>query len=302
MAIAAALLLACQICYPIPKASLADRLVEAETVLLAREDPDRPFQYRAIETLKGEARPIPLFLDSSTRRMLRVHPDRSVLLVAKPWRRVAVVEGPVRKVVDELLAKPRDFDYFAALFDSEHAVLRDLAHLHVARAPYARIRTFGDRVPRAILHRTLRDPKLREYWKLHILLLGRSRNREDRALIRSKARKRGLERAAWATAWIEQEGEVALRYYAGRRLEDELQPALSVHGSEGRTELRDAIVRLYAVALSRDVRLAGPIIDDLVAWKRTEMRPALRDLEKRNATRLPPDVRLKLRAFLRSTE
>lgn len=48
------LLDACQICYGIPKVSAADDLISAERVVLAREDPGRPFHLKAVEVLKGD--------------------------------------------------------------------------------------------------------------------------------------------------------------------------------------------------------------------------------------------------------
>ena len=45
---------ACQVCYPFPKKSVADHLIESEALVLAREDPKRPYHFASIEVLKGE--------------------------------------------------------------------------------------------------------------------------------------------------------------------------------------------------------------------------------------------------------
>ena len=86
---------ACQVCLPFPKSSIADHLIEAESVVLAREDPKRPYHYEAIQVLKGSApdTPLELFLDSGSRRVLKAYPDRSVLLAKaakEKWRRLAM--------------------------------------------------------------------------------------------------------------------------------------------------------------------------------------------------------------------
>ena len=66
------LALACQICFPIPRNSAADHLIAADRVVLARENPEKPFSLKAVEVLKGDGDgpEIDLFLDSSTRRSL----------------------------------------------------------------------------------------------------------------------------------------------------------------------------------------------------------------------------------------
>ena len=47
-------LAACQICIPYPTKSAVDYLTEAKVVVLAREDPQRPFHYRPVRVLKGD--------------------------------------------------------------------------------------------------------------------------------------------------------------------------------------------------------------------------------------------------------
>ena len=45
--------MACQICLPFPRESAADKLIDAEIVVLAREDPAKPFSLKPGEVLKG---------------------------------------------------------------------------------------------------------------------------------------------------------------------------------------------------------------------------------------------------------
>ena len=73
---------ACQVCIPFPTKTLADRLLEADALVLAREDPQRPFHYVAVETLKGEPGDahIDAFLPSANRRVLAQFPQRHMLL------------------------------------------------------------------------------------------------------------------------------------------------------------------------------------------------------------------------------
>ena len=97
-------------------------------------------------------------------------------------------------------------------------MIRELAHLEVARAPYAEIRKIGRQVPRAAIRATLNDARYMEWWALHILLLGQSEDARDRKLIvdtvHSLAKfSRPFHLGAWATAYIEQEGDGAIEFF-----------------------------------------------------------------------------------------
>jgi len=311
---------ACRICFPLPKKSIADYLIECESVLLAREDPERPFHFRPTRLLKGAqpGKPLELFLDSGTRRILKAHPDRSILLVKSgKWRRLAMVDEVFRPVLDDILRSAPTWkdatrlDHFAKLFGHEHAVIRELAHLEVARAPYAELRKIGRNVPRAKLRSALNDPRYMEWWALDILLLAQSEDARDKQLIvdtvRSLARfDRPLHLGAWATAYIEIEGEKAIQFFESqyfrrsRRVEElrEVVLALSVHGKLGR---RDRIVASYRVLLDRHPALASAVLDDLIAWKRTEMVPYMKAFGTKQARALMPDARFKLQRFLASS-
>ncbi|MHC4225113.1 MAG: hypothetical protein ACYSX0_20005 [Planctomycetota bacterium] len=314
---------ACQICYPFPKKSIVDHLTECDSVVLAREDPQRPFHFRAIELLKGIApkEPIDLFLDSVTRRILKFHPDRSVLLAKAgqgAWRRLALVDATLMPVVRDILKRAPNwqlpntarFEYFARLFGHDHPQIRDLAHLEVARAPYSDIRRLGRSFPRAKVLAGLRDPRYVEWWALHILLLAQSGDARDQQRIieslRSAERfESTMQLGAWATAFIEIEGEKAIeflesRYFRGSRRVEELNAvaaALSVHGSSGRTELRDRIVASYEVLLTQHPAMAPRIVGDLLAWRRWEMAEMVQRAADRCTKTLQPDALNELRWF-----
>jgi hypothetical protein len=321
LALAARPAAACQVCFPLPKKSMVDRLLEADAAVLAREDPQRPFHYRATEVLKGKApqEPLELFLDSGTRRLLRIFPDRSVLLVRSgtTWRRLAAVDAALLRVVRHVLERGRQWrprervDYFAKLFAHEDATLRELAHLEIARAPYADIRRIGRGIEKTLVRAGLADGRYREWWALHILLLAQTGEARDQRRIADTARslvpsRQPLHLGAWATAYIEIEGEQAIGFYEANyfrrapRVEElrELVLALSVQGTGGRTELRDRIVASYRVLLDRHPSLASAVLDDLLAWERRDMLAYMRTFATRNARALMPDVRLKLQRFL----
>lgn len=319
---------ACRVCYPFPRKSVADLLIEGATVVLAREDPQRAFHYKEIEVLKGAApkEPIDLFLDSATGRVLKLHPQRSVLLASDEegtWRRAATVDETLLPLVRDILERapkwPRDptarYDYFAKLFGHEHPVVRDLAYLELARAPYGYLRRFGRKVAREEILAALRDPKRTEWWALNILLLAQSGDVRDKQRIREAVRSAQyfgttLQRGAWATAFIEIEGEKAIeflesRYFReSRRTEElvEVVAAFSVHGNNGHTHLRDRIVQGYEVLLEKHPQLAPKFVGDLLAWRRWELGEAVRRAAEKCAQTLPRDELGKLRWFAAMAE
>ena len=99
---------ACQACIPFPQKTATDYLIQADTVVFAREDPERPFSYAPVETLKGAADDggIDLFLNSSTRRVLAADEDRVVVLVRVgdgSWRSLGIADNDYQQVVRRII-------------------------------------------------------------------------------------------------------------------------------------------------------------------------------------------------------
>lgn len=321
---------ACQICLPFPKKSAADGLIEADAVVLARENPQKPFSLIALEVLKGEVedKEIDLFLDSQSRRTLASYTDRTVVCVYRKegvdagWQRLGmtddagVYEPVIREVID-LSARweqepPLRPKFFSKLLGHQDPQLRQLAHLEVARAPYDEIRAFGNELPPEQIRAFLDDFRYVEWHALYILLLAQSGSEQDRERIREAMRgaeKFGLtnQLAAWATAWIEiGEGE-ALRFiedcYLRKpdRKPDELKAitsALSVHGSRGHTHLLDRIVRGYRILLETHPSMASLIVDDLTKWERWDFANEVGEIVNSDETDFDLQSSFKLRAYV----
>lgn len=166
---------ACQICVPLPQKTLADRLLEADAVLLAREDPDRPYHFVAIEVLKGKIgdRSIDAFLNSQARRVLAVYPQRAMVLARDRgkdrWTTLSIADAEfdrvVRLVIDHAddwtpleTANPQRLNTFAKLLGHEDPRLHELAYLEIGRAPYGTIREIAERVSVDKVRNILDDP------------------------------------------------------------------------------------------------------------------------------------------------
>ena len=298
---------ACQICLPLPTESLADRILASEHVVLARENPDRPYTLRAIRSLKESASPPPqvdLFLDSATRRRLSLDANLSVLCGWFPeqgeWRRLLLYEKSVAPVVDEIISQSsawrehpeRRVQYFADFLTHEHTALSDLAHIEVARAPYAQLKQYADRIPGELLHEKLGNPRRVEWHSLYILFLAQSEDPRDQEFIRQEMADTArfglsIQTAAWATALIEIDGRDGIQklseLYLGdadRRPEEitAIHAAFRVHGNNGSVKLRDRVVAAYGKLLKKQPGLAPVLADDLTRWERFDHAAAFATL------------------------
>jgi hypothetical protein len=323
---------ACQICIPFPKSSAADYLFEAEIVVLAREDPERPFHLRAVEVLKGRpgAEKIDLFLDSTSRRTLGIFPERSVVLVKggaevqEGWLRVGMADeafGPlVRELLDSAPAWEKEpglrIEFFGKLLGHEDAQIRRLAHLEVAGASYREIKGLKNVLPRDEIHAFLNNFRYVEWHALYILLLAQSGDPTDREFIseafHSAARfKSSLSLGAWATAYIELEEEKAIEFIEAEFFRNsghspaalrDVTMALSVHGSNGHTHLRDRIVASYGTLLAKYPAMTPDVAKDLIAWNRTELTSEVASYVAAHQLELDLATALELMAYSRKAQ
>jgi len=328
----AGMLHACQICVPFPQTSSADLLLGSEAVVLAREDPERPFRYRSVEVLKGDPGPekIDLFVNSSTRRTLAVFPERSMVLV-KPrkdepsaWRSAGMADEIFEPIVREILGRAPIWEKEPnkrALFFSKHLghsdpQVRTLAHLEVARAPYATIRTLGGIISREQIHTYLQNFRYMEWHALYILLLAQSEDPNDRQFITESFHSAThfhstLQLAAWTTAFIELEGMAAIEIiekeyflktsHSAKELAEIIR-ALSVHGTDASPALRNRIVASYGTLITLSPALTSQIAEDLIAWERTEFAEEIGKFVADNPLSFDLPTTLRLRAYARRAQ
>jgi len=305
---------ACQICIPLPERTLADRLLDSDAVVLAREDASRPFHYQAVETLFGEAgdAPIDLFLHSQARRMLAANPQRAMVLTHSPrdgsWSTLGFTTPEFERVLRGVLAqvgrwRPREtdngerLDWFAPLLGHPDKRLHELAYLEIGRAPYAEIRRLAPRIAAETLEEMLDAPKYHEWRSLAILLLGESDQEHDQARVRKtiadKARLRSTANlSAWATALVALDGAAGIDQLAslyasdpGRSREelDAVVQALSVQAN-ARPDLRGSVAAVYRLILEHQPAMAPAMVHDLIAWRRWDFAERIRAIRQARAS------------------
>jgi hypothetical protein len=295
---------ACPICVPYPKTTLADVFIESESIVLVREDNERPYVFRPLRVLKGtvDGPDIDAFIDSASRRRLKQNPDDFAVLVRETaddawiYRCYATTDTQefIRAIVEESTGwtGPRGSGRRVAFF-TEHLtdpgpLIRNQAYLEVGRAPYAVIKTIAEAVPRDQILEFLANWRLVEWHNLFILMLGQSELPSDHDMIRNQFERRArfgiaINLSAWTTAYIETNPETGIEdveelYLAmDRRTPDELEEvhrSLSVLGSEGGAvaeprvaRRRRRIVGSYAILLEHHPTLAGKVASDLTNWR-----------------------------------
>ena len=191
--------MACVVCVPVPKETMADVLLASEVVAFAREQTQHSYTYQVVETLKGrlDSKPIGLLVDSVTRRRLLAEPESRVLLVRRSpnmqWVNLGFAEAAYQSFVRAVLHRTdvwrqkggqRDrLNYFETLLTSSNDTLRRQAVLEISRGPYRRIRAAASRVSRQDIYDVLRAVTWLEWSPLYIVMLGHSKVENDRAFV-----------------------------------------------------------------------------------------------------------------------
>ena len=291
-----------------PVETLADRLLDADALVLAREDPERPFHYAPVEILKGDPgkAPIDTFLPSVDRRVLARYPQRHMLLARREpggdWLALGIADADFERVVRRILDhagswqpmetdNPQRLAEFVPLLGHRDSRLHELAYLEIGRAPYAEIRRIATQVPIETVRGMLDEPRYLEWRNLAILMLAQSERPADRQRIRTTFEDKQrlgstFNLGAWATAYLTIEGlrglERIQRWYLtqpDRSLEElrEIVTALSVAVAAD-ASLQEPVVAAYRALLDVHPSLAPDITRDLMAWRRWDFAEQIQGL------------------------
>ena len=320
--------LACMVCIPFPEGTAIDDLLEADVIVLARENPDKPFSYIAIETLQGELEnpAIDLFVNSGTRRRLSINPELTMVLVRKrnprtsqpgerdQWQALGYASDAYETIVRHTLQNSASwqspggqqdrYEFFMRYLASPEREARQLAYLEVGKAPYEVIREADAFVEPASLQVFLNNPLYFEWRRLYILLLGVDATETEAELVRKRMQnlasfKQELNLSAWATAYIEIDGEQAVDWletnYLGNpaRANDEVLEtlkALSTQGAPRFSELRPRIAESYQLLIETHPQLAGWVAHDLVTWQDWSFAESLAELRSRETLLDGPSI------------
>jgi len=312
---------ACLVCIPLPERTLADHVVDAAAVALARSDPDDPFRYAVTEYLKGDSvgapGGIPFLIDSTTRRRMAADGDVFTILSRElpgsEWTLHGAGGAPMVSVVREIAARSEAwlggagsedrFAFFAALHDSPEPGVRSLALAEISGARYGLIRTLAPKLTRAEVVRVLRDPTMFEWAPIHILLLGLSDDPADRAFVRSAFEAAGRSSGAttlgaWTTAYLEVDGAAALDRIRVEYIDDptrseaqmiEIVRALSTISAVVEPALRDDVLAHLGMLASARPEVAAEAARELSLAGDWSLAPLFEDLLASGVISAPED-------------
>jgi len=319
--------LACVVCIPYPKSTLADKLVAGHVIALAREDPDKPFSLAILKILRGTTDNLSasVFLPTTPRRKLKQNPEDRIVLIkhqaSSKWQWLRYVTPVQLNFFREILAREENwrgnrgkamrFRYFTKHLNDSDRLIREQAFLEVGRAPYSWIKTAARRVPIEMVRNTLANWKLIEFHSLYILMLAQSNDSNDKAYIR-----RNFERAArfatvrnlsaWTTAFVEthpvESAEMIDELYFQNRnrslkeLEEVLKAISIVTTVEHpllvrrKAKLRRSMVKAYASLLDNYPSLAGWVARDLTHWRKKAFVARFREIRSNDKLLDPASV------------
>ena len=313
--------LACVICVPYPESTNADELLASKFVVLAREDPAKPYSLTVIEVLKGSTENVStqVFLPTPMGRKLRLNPADGIVLAQREatsgWQWVSYATPAYQTFVREILANANEWRsgrgqqsriaFFAERLNHVDDTVRQQAFLEIGRAPYTWIKRVAQKVPVGQIRATLGNWRLTEWHSLPILMLGQSKEDVDRAYIRESfesAARFGTTTnlSAWATAYIETHPSVAIEriehlYFNSKKrkpseLEEILRALSVVAGADNpflfrhKAGLRWRILSAYKSLLEYHPEMAGWVARDLMRWQRKALVERLKELSRDKAT------------------
>ena len=325
---------ACVVCIPYPESTHADDLLASNVVVLAREDPAKPFSLAIVEVLKGSTENIStgVFLPSQIRRKLIANPTDGVVLVQRrptsSWEPVSYATLAYQAFVREILASEADwrgdrgqlsrFSFFTERLNEEQPAIRNQAFLEIGRAPYSWIKRAARKVPIEQVRATLANWQFVEWHSLYILMLGQSKEERDRDYIlrkfESAANLSSLTNlSAWTTAYVETHASEAIEtiedlyFKNAERSDGELEEvcrALSVVAGAGnpfltrrKDGLRRSILGAYKSLLEHHPNMAGWVARSLMQWRRRALIEKLTELRQSKAT-LDPASALAVDTYL----
>ncbi|MEM9630365.1 MAG: hypothetical protein AAGA50_03500 [Pseudomonadota bacterium] len=255
-----------------PAKTLVDWLLNGETVVLARPDPDDQFSFKISRFFRGQSdgANIPYLVDSTSRRRLADNPEEGVVFarsVAGDWVRVLYLAADHRVLVNTILQNADDWrseqfhpERFATFADYQDHPNRDLSRLalqEIDRVPYPMLRTLQVRVPEMELLKSLRNWNDYSYRPINFLLLGLTKSSVARSIVNDQIEiMQDLDNSqnlgAVATALIELEHARAIEKLDRLYLSNRSQPlakleaiveAMAIRNSLGSKETRLAILQ-----------------------------------------------------------
>lgn len=253
-----------------PVRTLVDKILESETLVLARQSQTNALRFKIANVLQGTAHsePIPFLVDTATQRRLSTNPDHGVLLSLDgqgTWRYLSYVDQNWQDLLNMVMRQapmwrdqthhPDRFEALSKYLNHKDPRLHYLALQEIDRVPYETLRTLGVSVPAETLLEALGSWRDAQYVPINLLLLGLSNAPEAGPFLRQQVDRlhqssTPVSLGAAATALIEVDGEHGIKHLSRLFLSGQDQPiakvaavveAMAIHSNLGSDHLQRTI-------------------------------------------------------------
>ncbi|WP_146136682.1 hypothetical protein [Aliiruegeria haliotis] len=318
LSLAASASLACGFHGYSPQPSLVERLLVSDHIVLARNDPQNPFAYKAVRAIEGSLDHVelPHLVDSATRRRFDLNPDATVLFARDgdygPWQRLTYVGPELAPVIERIAPRLDDwqmggdeerFQIFADLIGSEDPALQGIALRELDTADYYVFRRLDLKPDAEAIGAQMYRPEGAGLLAIRILLLGMAEGEVADTLLRRgfalTLKSGGPLLGAYSTALIELNGTEAVSLLAQTYLADTTIPldvresiaeALAIHGIAGDPTLQPEISEAVSAALEAAPDLAPAVARQFGFRAEWSQFATLNDLLRSGKIRAAPDI------------
>ncbi len=253
-----------------PVRTLVDKILESETLVLARQSQNNALRFKIANVLQGTAHsePIPFLVDTATRRRLSTNAHDGVLLSLDgqgTWRYLSYVDQNWQDLLKMVMRQapmwreeahhPNRFEALSTYLNHKDPRLHYLALQEIDRVPYETLRTLRVSVPAETLLEALGSWRDAQYVPINLLLLGLSNAPEAGPFLRQQVDRLHQSSTpgslgAAATALIEVDGENGIKHLSRLFLSGQDQPiakvaavveAMAIHSNLGSDHLQRTI-------------------------------------------------------------
>lgn len=252
-----------------PKPTFVERLINADTVVLARPGAATPFRFDVTKQMRGNVPEVtlPFLVDSTTRRLMRLKPQAHVLFArdaeTEVWHRLAFVDAAFDLVLRDIWSALPDWQddssmratYFSKLLHHPDRRLRELALRELDLVAYGTLRALNLDIDATALRYPLDVITEMDLRAIRILLMGFASPSADLSAFLKDRITTGVAHdsdmlGAYALSLIALEGQGGLRWLAETHLSSPLNTynthsamvqALAMHFETGDVVLREAI-------------------------------------------------------------
>lgn len=267
-----------------PRPTLVERLIQADSVVLARPAKSAPFSFSITKQLRGETTvgALPFLVDSTTRRMLRLKPQAAVLFArdaeTEAWHRLVTVDAVFEPLLLHIWTALPEWQshpdaretYFADLLHHSDKRVRALALRELDLADYATLQALDLEIDANVLRAQLDVMTEMDLRAIRILLMGFAEPTPELSAFLKARITQGIAHdsdmlGAYVLSLVELNGGSGLHWLTETHLSkanhtyntySAMVQALAMHFQNGDVELRSKIAETLSARVLFDPELA----------------------------------------------